>query len=262
MKNRKSNKKIIITFIAVMVILYAAGYFIGRIAAEAERASGFNEIIKNWKHFLINLLPPVFAAVSAFAVMLPVIKFISCNSMYKELQKDRDNDDLWDTLEEKLNGPMICSNIFSVIEVFLFFSFLYVSLISDYGKNGGYQTVLIIADFVLFLIASVTEVLIPKLVIDIEKKLNPEKEGNLLDFRFHRVWMDSSDEAQKLIAYKAGYQAFLNTNIVCVVMCTVSLIVMFLFKTGVYPLLCVCVIWLVNNVSYMFRAVRLERRTK
>ncbi|MBR1930686.1 MAG: DUF3169 family protein [Lachnospiraceae bacterium] len=48
------------------------------------------------------------------------------------------------------------------------------------------------------------------------------------------------------------------TNRTCVILCMLTFVVMILFKTGIYPLACICVVWLVNTVSYMLTTVKLE----
>lgn len=257
---RKSNKAIFITFIAVLLILYAAGYFVGRMVARVEGTVSFEQVTQTVKAFLIHALPIVFLVVSVLAIVILTIAFLSCNAMYKKLQNDRDNDDLWDLLEDRLNVPVILSNAFSIIDTCLFCCILYASLVTGYGKNGGYQTVILIAGFLLFVIAAILEIVIPKLILDIEKKLNPEKQGNVLDLNFQKVWMNSCDEAEKLIVYKAGYKAFLNTNITCIILCMVAFVVTLLFKMDVLALVFVCIIWFANNLSYMLRAAKLEKR--
>lgn len=257
---KKSNKAIFITFIAVILVLYVAGYFAGRMAVGMEGTDSFEQVTQRVKEFLINVIPIAFFAVSVLAIVIPTIAFLSCNSMYKKLQNDRDNDDLWDSLEDRLNVPMILSNAFSIIEVCLFFCFLYASLIMNDGKNGGYQTVILIVGFLLFVIAAILEIVIPKLILDIEKKLNPEKQGNILDFNFQKVWMNSCDEAEQLTVYKAGYEAFLSTNIACIILCMVAFGVTFLFKTDILAPVFVCIIWFVNNLSYMLSVAKIEKR--
>lgn len=262
MKNstkKSDNKKVVIIFVAVMVILYAAGYFIGQTIAKVDDAQAFADMQELVTQELINIIPMFYIVVSLLAIIVPTILYVSCSQMYRKLQQDQTNDELWDELEEKLNGPVMASNIFAIIGIFFFCCFIYIALMTDYGKNGGFQMVVVIADFVLYLIASVVEVLIPHLTVKIEKELNPEKEGNVLDFHFNEIWLNSSDEAQKLIAYKAAYQAFKNTNHTCIVLCVISMICMFLFKTGIYALGCICIVWLVNVVSYMVRGAKLER---
>lgn len=257
---KKSNITAFITFIAVFLAVCVAGYFSGRMTARMEGAASFEQVTQSIKEFMIHALPIVFLVVSVLAILIMMISYLSCKSMYKKLQNDRDNDDLWDLLEDRLNVPVILSSVFSIIDICLFFCLLYVSMLTGYGKNEFYQNVLMIVGFYVFVIASVMEIVIPKLVLDIEKKLNPEKQGNILDYKFQKVWMKSCDEAEKMIAYKAGYKACLNTNITCTVLCMVAIAVMFLFKTDVMAFVFVCIIWLVNNLSYMLKAAKLESR--
>ena len=47
----------------------------------------------------------------------------------------------------------------------------------SYGKNGGYEAVIVIADCIFFVVLLAVELLVPKGIVDIEKKLNPEKQG-------------------------------------------------------------------------------------
>ncbi len=255
----KSTKKALIILVSVLAICFLAGYIVGKIMGKVEKTQNFDAVVTAIRSFAFDAIPILFATASFLGCLLPVIAYARCNNLYNQLQKDRENDDLWDTLEDKLNVPMILSNIFSIIELCLFFCFLY-DVEKGYGKAGGYQSAMWLIAVALFVITMAVEILIPKLTVDIEKKLNPEKRGNALDFQFHKVWMSSCDEAERLIAYRAGYQAFLNTNVVCLILCIVTFIFTFLFKTDIMGFVYVCMILLVNNVSYMMRAVRLERR--
>ena len=242
----KSTKKALIILISALAICFLAGYIVGKIMGKVEKTQSFDAVVTAIRAFAFDAIPILIA-------------YTRCSALYKQLQKDRENDDLWDTLEDKLNVPMIMSNIFSIIELCLFFCFLY-DVEKGYGKVSGYQSAMWMIAVALFVITMAIEILIPKLTVDIEKKLNPEKRGNALDFQFHKVWMSSCDEAERLIVYRAGYQAFLSTNVVCLILCIVTFIFTFLFKTDIMGFVYVCMILLVNNVSYMMRAAKLERR--
>lgn len=257
---KKSDKTILITFIAVLLIISATGYFMGRMAARIESTDSFEQVTQTIKEFFIHILPIVFLMVSAFAIVIPTIAFLSCNSIYKKFQNDRSNDDLWDALEDRLNVPVILSSAFSIIDTCLFLCVLYACLITNYDNNAAYHTVILTAGFLLSVTATILNLVIQKLTLDIEKKLNPEKQGNIFDFNFLKVWMHSCDEAEKMIVYKAGYEAFLKTNITCIILCMIAFVVTLLFRTDVFALIFVCIIWFVNNLSYMLRAAKLEKR--
>lgn len=258
--NKKSDKKIYITFIVVMVVLYGAGYWVGRLVARGERSGNLETVLGTLKSSLTTVVPPLYFVLAILSLLVVGILYISCKKMYKTLQNNSEDDDLWDCLEDKLNQPLILSNVMSIMDIFFFGCVIWMAEFNSYGKNGGYEAVIVIADCVLFFVIMAAAMIVPKGIIDIEKKLNPEKEGNVFDFKFNEVWLSSCDEAQKLITYKATYKAFMDTNITCIVLYILTFIGTFMLKTGIWPMLCVCVIMLVNNLSYMLRAAKLERR--
>lgn len=259
-KNKENDKKIYLIFIAVMIVLYGAGYLVGKLVAKGEKSGSLQPMIDALKENLTVVVPPLFLLLAVASLIAVCILYLSCRKMYQSLQANPKDDDLWDTLEEKLNQPMILANVMQIADVFFFGCIICISELNTYGKNGGYEAAILIIDIILFVVILVAGMLIPKGVVDIEKKLNPEKEGNVFDFKFSEVWLSSCDEAQQQLTYKAAYKAFKDTNTTCIVLYILAFIGMFLFKTGIYPILCICIIWLVNNLSYMLRAAKLERR--
>lgn len=257
--SKKNDKKIYITFIVVMVVLYGAGFLAGKLVAMGERSGRLEVVLDVLKNGLRIAVPPFYLVLAIASLIVVFMLYISCKKMYKKLQDDLENDELWDHLENRLNRPMILANVMQIINVFFFGCVIWMAEFSSYGKNGGYETVIVIADSILFFVILAAGMLVPKGIVDIEKKLNPEKQGNVFDFKFQEVWLSSCDEAQKLITYKATYNAFKNTNVACFVLYVMAFIGMFMLKTGIYPMFCVCIIMLVNNLSYMLRAARLER---
>lgn len=263
MKNKpKNDKKIYLIFIAAMIIFYGTGYLLGKFAAKAEDSGSILQLLASVKNSLITAVPPFFPVLAIISFIILLVLYISCKKMYKKLQENPDDDDLWDSLEDSLNRPMILANVMQIVNLFFFGCFLYIVESAGYGKDGGFETVIIITDILLIVLIFVAGILIQKGVIDIEKKLNPEKQGNVFDFKFNEVWLSSCDEAEKLILYKATWQAFKNTQIVCIILLVLSILGMLAFQTGIYPMLCICIIWMVNSLSYMLKAAKLEKRLK
>ncbi|MDY3908276.1 MAG: DUF3169 family protein [Eubacterium sp.] len=258
MNKKKSNKKIYIIFIAVMVALYGIGYLTGKLLAKGENSGNLEHLITSLKQFLVNVTPPLYALLAIISLFLVWFFYFTCKKMHRELQKNPD-DAFWDLLEYKMNVPIILANAMQILNVFFFGCILCITEFASYGKDGGFETAVVIIDCILFLLILVVTILVSGGIVKIEKELNPEKQGNVFDFRFNEVWFESCDEAQKMIVYKASYHAFKCTNITCMVLWIASFVGMFALKTGIYPLLCVCLIWLVNTLSYMLRAAKLER---
>ncbi|MGN0496422.1 MAG: DUF3169 family protein [Lachnospiraceae bacterium] len=258
--NKKSNAKIYITFIIVLVILYSVGYAAGTLVAKAEKNGSMDTMLATLKDSLTFIIPPLFPSLAVIFMITVLVLFLSCRKMYKKLQDHPEDDDLWDTLEEKLNCPLILANVMQITDVFFFACIIWLAEATSYGNNGGYETAILVADVISFIVVLIVGLFITKGTVDLEKKLNPEKQGNVFDFHFNEVWLASCDEGQKLITYQAAYKAFQNTNAACAILWILAFMGMFIFKTGIFPVLYICIIWLVNNVSYMLRAAKLERR--
>lgn len=258
MKNKKkTDKKIYVIFIVVMAVLYGTGYLAGSLVAKGERNGSLETMLAVLKRSLTAVVPMLYLVLAVASLFAVCALFLSCKKMHRKLQDNPEDDDLWDRLEEKLNQPLILSNVMVITNLFFFGSMIWMAEFNHYGKGGGYEMALLITDIVLFFVILVSGMLIPKGIVEIEKKLNPEKQGNVFDFKFNEVWLSSCDEAQKLITYQATYQAFINTNLTCIVLYVLTFMGMFIFKTGIYPMLCVFIIMLVNDLSYMLRAVKL-----
>lgn len=217
-KNKKSDKKIYITFIVVMAVLYGAGYLAGRLVARGEKSGNLEAVLKVLKNSFASIMPPFYLVLAVVSLFVVCMLYLSCKKMYKTLQADSENNNLWDCLDDKLNQSLILSNVMSIMNIFFFGCVIWLVEFVSYGKNGGYEAVIVIADCIFFVVLLAVELLVPKGIVDIEKKLNPEKQGNVFDFKFNEVWLSCCDEAQKLMTYQAAYKAFMDTNITCIVL--------------------------------------------
>jgi hypothetical protein len=252
--SNKTNQKILMIFIILLAGSLVGGFIFGRLMAGAEKNVTLVDFACAAKEYFIGAIPIVFIIVSVLGMILPLVSFLECRTMYKKLQNDKENDDLWDTLEERLNRPLVLTNTLYMVLVCLFFCSLII------GHQRDYPLSLCIAIYLLFAATSAMDILIVTWVVNMEKKLNPEKQGNVLDVGFQKVWLDSCDEAQKMMAYQAGYVAYLGTNTACLVLMLAAFICAFSFHTDLTALVFVCIIWFVNNMSYMIRAAKLEKR--
>lgn len=147
MKNKKeNNRKIYMIFFATMVVLYGAGYLFGKLAAKAEDSGNFEEILASVKNSLITVIPPLYIALAIISLIIVFVLYMSCKKMYKRLQENPGDDDLWDRLEDKLNGPMILVNIMQIANTFFFGCILCIAEFAYYGKDGGFETAIIIIE--------------------------------------------------------------------------------------------------------------------
>lgn len=135
---------------------------------------------------------------------------------------------------------------------------VYIAEYTELGTVNG--DVLFAFGTIVFVISYAMMVLLSKLIVDLEKKLNPEKRGSVFDFNFQKEWEASCDEAEKQIMYKAAYQAYHAVNIACMIMWAVSFMGMLVFQAGLLPMFCVTAIWGTMITTFSVVCARMEAK--
>lgn len=255
---KKSNLRIYLTFVAVLVVLFFVGFGAG-VLVETFQSKEFTDSIAE---LLRNLYVPLANFVSLILNVLVGITFFRCVGMYKRLQKDMENEELWDKMESALNIPMIFATVNLIYSMILFSGLCYYSLFCDYAKKGPFEKAMVIAGVVLWIATYIISLGAEKLIIDYEKKLNPEKKGNMFDFGFQKQWVNSCDEAQRRMMHRAAYEAMNTMNLAFMVTWILSFLSMFLFQTGLLPIVITAVLWGIMNVTYTTNAAKLESGKK
>ena len=96
-------------------------------------------------------------------------------------------------------------------------------------------------------------------LVDLCKRLYPEKQGSVYDVRFKKKWLDSCDEAEKILIGKCAYKAYSAVNTVCLVLWLVFTLTALFLNTGFLPVLTVCIIWGVSQSVYCRWSIKLSR---
>lgn len=254
-KNTK-DKKIYIKFIIVCICALIGGFLCGFIGAFiGDHYSG--NIVDGIQNLMSVCVPVIFIGAN-------VIVYAICFSNYFKAKKLADEWDGWDEevideAEKKLGIALAPSNILTVVNFFFYAAMMYIS---ELGVDDLGNIEMGVLGIGVFIVSIVLMTVLQKLVIDLLKKINPEKEGNVFDTEFNKKWVDSCDEAQKQMIFEASYIAYKATNMVCMVMWAISLITMLTFDTGIFPVFCVSVIWLTLITSYTIACHKLEHKKK
>ena len=73
-------------------------------------------------------------------------------------------------------------------------------------------------------------------IVDLERRINPEKRGSVYDMKFQKTWMDSCDEAERAQIGQACYRAYMVGTKVCIFLWVALLILNFVFDFGLLPI--------------------------
>lgn len=168
----------------------------------------------------------------------------------------RENEEVSDMIDKRL------SIVIWITSAALILSYFFIAA-SYSGGFAAFENENNIASFfvgIAAFFAIMTEaVLIQQKCVDSTKKMNPEKTASVYDTKFQKKWMDTCDEAEKVMIGKCAFKAYAATNTVCTVLSVVLAVGALIFGIGFLPSLAVCLIWIVNQSVYCKEALRYSK---
>ena len=251
--NKKSNLKIYIIFAVMILASLLGGFLAGRLAAvNKDTLDGIN-----WDHIwriTADTLPIVYG-------VLMLATFVVSFVMYGKIKRmirgwDGENEDVIVDIESRITTASYLPCVIVFVGLVLFPVCIY-AVDRTYSNSKGMP--MTIVSEVVFVVSMILYCAIEKLVIDEEKKLNPEKKGNIFDINFRRDWEKSSDEAELIAIAQSSKKGFMAGIKVGFVMWMLMFVSMFAFDTGVMPIVAVGLVLIVMYVAYCREFVRLQK---
>lgn len=251
--NKKSNLKIYIIFAVMILASLLGGFLAGRLAAvNKDTLDGIN-----WDHIwwiTADTLPIVYG-------VLMLATFVVSFVMYGKIKRmirgwDGEDEDVIVDIESRITTASYLPCVIVFVGLVLFPVCIY-AVDRSYSNSKGMP--MTIVSEVVFVVSMILYCVIEKLVIDEEKKLNPEKKGNIFDINFRRDWEKSSDEAELIAIAKSSKKGFMTGIKAGFVMWILTFMSMFAFDTGVMPIVAVGLVLIVMYVAYCREFVRLQK---
>lgn len=164
---------------------------------------------------------------------------------------DGEAEDVIGQVEKQLDMGITLTNIIYVALIFFFGIGSY-----QMAKSGKDTLTLLLLYCAAFFVFIFMNLFLQKACVNLEKKINPEKQGSVYDLKFRKKWLASCDEAEKRAIYEAAYHSFTAVQIVCMVFFTALIMLGTLFEIGLLPYILVGMIWLTNVVVYCVHTLR------
>lgn len=257
MKNNETkqiNRKALPKFIFIVIVGAVIGGIMGYLSAE----HGLNELTESLKeagHFFGMHLSHWL--MMALMILLPAICVPSYHSARKMLETwNGEDEEISDTIDRKISVVLWISSGALILSLFL--------IAASY--SGGFSvfdnkesTFALFSSVAAFFVIMVEAILIQQKCIDTVRQINPEKKVSVYDMKFQKKWVDSCDEAEKIVIGKCAFKAYSSTNMLCVILAVILAISAFVFKIGFLPSLMVCLVWFVNISIYSKEAIRYSK---
>ncbi len=254
--NMNSDKKTIVIFVILMICCLFVGYLVGAGAANLQKSKTLMDILRETGNHVLQAAPVIFIVVNIAACIISAGIMIKCEKRFKKW--DGEDEDEIESIESVLDFPMILTSIVTILNFFMFSVMLYITEFTTFGREHKYF--MFFYTLIVFEAGMIWSTYIQKKCVDLIKKINPEKKGNVLDPSFIKQWENSCDEAELLMIYKAGYGSFRAVEGACAFLWIVTLVCEIAFNTGIFPCVILTVLWLTSVIAYSVESRRLERK--
>ena len=238
--NRRALPKYLVTILLFALLGGVLGFATG-----VAGAAGVAETVRQALDRVLAVCAPWGITVSA-VVLLGAGWYLYAAAKRRCDAWDGEDEDTMDAVEQQLSWSLLLTGL-SIVLDFFFFA---VSVI--YGR--------FLLDLVLFLAAVVVLVVLQQKIVDLERRINPEKRGSVYDMKFQKTWMDSCDEAERAQIGQACYRAYMAGTKTCIFFWVALLILNFVFDFGLLPIAAVLAVWGVMQTAYALECIRLSKR--
>ncbi|MDR5659208.1 DUF3169 family protein [Serpentinicella sp. ANB-PHB4] len=163
------------------------------------------------------------------------------------IETDEEQDLFDEKLDKLLNSSLLVNSVHLILSFMLF------------GIAFDDRNPLFWPSLIIFLLVSFVESAVEVHIVRSIQEHDPMKKGDPTSTKFHSVWLDSCDEAERTYIYKVGYHAFITMQNVLMWIFVATLFIKFIFHTGNLTILIVGGIWLTNQLAYFYYAAKENR---
>lgn len=247
-KNVSKEKTNKLKFYGSFALWFLVGMILGILSILERRyeilSTNNLEVIKD---FIISISPYLLLLNTVLCIVVIHI-IISKNS--KLLEKN--DDSLYDLVERSLSKALVWSSALIFINFLLFGLGFY---------NIKYNSMNVIFSFVIiavFIISLFVAIMYQNKIVNMVKQMNPEKKGDVYDKKFGEKWLDSCDELEKMIIYKACYKLYeLMSKVISSLFIAFTVLGM-VYDIGILVVIILGFLQCVLVFGYMYYATKLE----
>ena len=250
---RQANRRALPKFLLIMFCAALVGGTFGYCAASFGLEGVAGALGRAGEFFSLRIAPWLLLGC---AVLLPAV----CLPLYASAKKllncwDGEDEDVPARAERALSAAALACSVFMLAAMFLMGASYAAPLLTS-----GEPSFLGLLGVPAFFIAAMVECLLfQQRIVDLTKRLNPEKTASVYDLKFQKKWYDSCDEAEKLLIGQCAYKAYLAMSKVCGVLWLIFTLAALFVGTGLLPILAVCLIWGTGQITYSYWTLRLDR---
>lgn len=169
--------------------------------------------------------------------------------------EDEAFDSWYEKADGRLENALELTSYLTIINYFGFSASFYAMLYHKDRTPYG----LFLLSLAVLIITIISSIMLQSRIVDMVKIINPEKSGSVYDMKFQDKWIESCDEFEQLMIYKAAFKAYKVTNFVCTMLWMVFTILALVIKLSLWPVAIVSFFWFLMTVTYTTECKKLAK---
>ena len=244
---KKDNRKALPKYLLILFVAAIFGGVLGFAAGWVGHDNLSEVIATAVTNGLIAAAPWALLVTSVVSLALILWLYRGAKALFTGW--DGEDEAAMDRADEKLNWALLLTTAQLVLDMFFF----------AVAQSAHNMTAL--WSVLLFLVSIFLLVFAQQKIVDLTRKMNPEKKGSVYDTKFKKKWFESCDEAEQKQIGQAAYKAFNVVSTACPILWGGLLLLSYAFDIDLLmPVFTVCLIWLLMQVSYCLECIRLGKR--
>lgn len=244
--NRKSWPK----FVAVLIVALFAGGALGTAITWIMENPSRDEVIRH--------LGVALGACAPWIMLCALLFWVGSMVCYRRGKDsfaswDGEDEDVPESAEHLLSWSILWATVAQ------FFAFTSFSVVVSLIPLGYTDYIALLAAIVGLLVVTFLVLFTQQRVVDLTRRINPEKQGSVYDFKFQKKWLASCDEAERQRIGQAAYSSFLVTSRTAMIVWIAMVLVNLYLPIGPLPVLAALIPWGVGQISYLVACLKMER---
>lgn len=250
MKPKSENRKAMPKFILIMIAALVIGGLLGvlLVMADGDWTASLSLTVRN---ALCAASPWLLLADSIFSAAAVWILYRKARSRWAAIT-DPDDESSLEQVDALLDTALVINSVCTIISYFL--------IAVSFCCFDQMRPAMFLMSLAVFALCLVIMIVGQQKVVDLAKKLYPEKRGSVYDVKFAEKWYESCDEAERAMICQAAFASYKATTLTCLLLWLAMVLGAMLFEIGILPIAVVTVVWLVSTLSYSIKARKLSKR--